>query len=326
VTRMNEAVNENLVDNGSFWFPAPATELAGQVDQLFWFILWVSLIIMIGIVFVCLLFVFKYRRKHHQQRAKKQVVENIYLELAWTLIPLALVMYVFYWGYIDFVKVSIPPADAVEIRVTGRKWAWQFDYGELGRKTLGDLVVKVNTPIKLIMSSEDILHSFFVPNFRIKRDVVPNRYTRVWFEANRVGDFQIFCTEFCGDGHSNMMGSVRVLSNEDYEKWVEGVGEDTSVSLLDLGRKLYSSKGCNACHTLDGSVGVGPSWKGLYGSLRTFVDGTSAKVDGNYIRESIVDPGAKIVNGFQANMTSFSGLLSDREIDGIIDYIKSIKR
>jgi cytochrome c oxidase subunit II len=176
------------------------------------------------------------------------------------------------------------------------------------------------------MTSDDLIHSFYIPNFRMKRDVLPNRYTTLWFQAEKVGTFQLFCTEFCGDGHSMMLGSVRVLSQEDYDAWVANGGSEGGDQPLDqVGAKLYTSRGCNACHTLDGANGIGPTWKGLFGSKRAFVSGGSKVADEDYLRESIVNPAANIVQGYQPVMPAMGDLLSDREVSALIEYIKTLK-
>ncbi len=317
---------EILISKGGFWFPEAISTQAHQVDQIFHFILWASIILFLILTVVVGYFLYKYKRTPENTYAKKHVTHNNVLEITWTVIPLVLVLFIFYWGYSGYLKMTIPPANASEIRVTGRKWMWQFDYPN-GNKSIGELVVPVHTPIRLVMSSEDVLHSFFVPNFRVKRDLVPNRYTRIWFEAKRTGNFQIFCAEFCGDGHSDMMGVVRVVTASEYQKWLKesGAAASEGVPLDQLGEKLYTSKGCNACHSTDGSAKVGPSWKGIYGATHTLASGQTVKVDDNYIRESMVDPKAKVTAGFQPVMPPFAGLLNDREIAGLIEYIKKLK-
>ena len=306
--------------------PAGASTFSSGIDSLFNFIVWGSTLLFFAIVAITLYFIVKYRRRHagHNYNGP-HVTHNTFLELAWTVPPLILVTIIFYWGFSDFLKMSVAPQNGEEIRVVGKKWLWQFEYKN-GTKTLGELVVPVNTPIKLIMSSEDVIHSFYVPNFRIKRDVLPNRYTTQWFQAKRVGNFQVFCTEYCGDGHSEMLASVRVLSHKDYVKWLKEAGSVSPDMPLDqVGEKVYAAKACITCHSIDGSAKTGPTWKGLFGSTRKLVGGTSVVADENYIRESIKNPAAKVVEGFGPVMPPYEGLLSDREIDGVIEYIKKLK-
>ena len=313
---------EQLVGHG--WYPLAATDAASGPDALFYFIYTGSIIIFIGIMIVVAYFLIKYKRSPQNKKASGQLVHQPLLEIAWTVIPFILVMIVFAWGYRDFIKMSIPPVDAMEVRITGKKWLWQIEYPRYGVKTVGELVVPVNTPVKLIMSSEDVIHSFFLPNFRIKRDVIPNRYTRIWFQANREGVFQVFCTEYCGDGHSAMLATLRVVSDEEFKEWLKVGSSGGDIPLPQLGEKVYTKYACNTCHTLDGKPSVGPTWKGLYDSNRSTETG-SVKADDNYIRESIVNPKAKIVKGYAPVMPAFAGLLSDREIDAVIEFIKAQK-
>ena len=317
-------MTENLLKNGSFWFPKPASDIAGSLEGLYGFILLVSIILFIGIISVTGYFIYKYIQTKQNLTAEKQVAHNDKLEVAWTVIPFLLVCVVFVWGYKDYLTLSIPPAQAKEIRVTGKKWFWQFNYPREGIQTLGELVVPIGQPIKLIMSSTDVLHSFYVPNMKIKRDVLPNKYTTLWFEPNREGTFHVFCTEYCGDGHSKMLATLKVVSFEAYQNWIQE-GKDAAnedIPLLELGQKLYVSKACNTCHSLDGSPNVGPTWQNVYGKKRQLVDGQSVTVDENYLRESIVNPVAKVAANFQPVMPSYAGLLSDREIDALIEFIK----
>lgn len=316
---------ESLVSNGSFWYPAPASEIAESVDTLFYVILWGSIFLFIGIVFFTLFFIFKYRRTQKRQEATGQLTHSLPLELSWTIIPLMLLLGVFYWGFKDYLYLVIPPADATEIRVTGKKWFWSFEYPEQGIVSVGELVVPVNKPVKFIMNSTDVLHSFYLPNFRIKKDCVPNHYSRIYIHPTRTGTFQIFCTEYCGDAHSNMMAILKVVSQEEYDEFLSSSSEDDDIPLAQLGEKLYVKNACNSCHSIDGSRLVGPTWKGLYGKERKMTDGRVLKADDNYLARSIVEPMADIVEGYPAVMPSYAGLLKDREITAIIEYIKTIK-
>lgn len=314
---------EELINNG--WFPKAATDAAASVDYLFYFILFLSVVCFIGIVGLMLFYILKYKRRSDDQIAESQMTHNTILEISWTVIPLILVTFIFAWGYLDFMKSTIPPVNAKEIRVTGKKWLWSFDYPQDGISTIGEIYVPVNTPIKLIMSSTDVLHSFYLPNFRIKRDTVPNRYTRLWFEANRTGTFQVFCTEYCGDGHSQMLADLHVLSEEDYADWVKsGGGSNDEMPLPELGEKLYTKFACNTCHSIDGSRVVGPTWKNLYGSDRKLADGSSVVADDDYIRTSIVYPAKQISAGYPPVMPAYPNL-SDRDLNAIIEYIKTLK-
>ena len=234
-------------------------------------------------------------------------------------------MVVFFWGANTYIKMNIAPYDAMEVNVKAQKWFWTFTYKE-GFTNANELVVPVNKPVKLIMESQDVLHSFYVPDFRVKMDVIPNRYMMLWFEPTKVGVYDIFCTEYCGQSHSEMLGKVRVLSQSDYEEWLVTANVvDESIPLVDLGQMIYKKNACYTCHSIDGSSVIGPSFKGIWGSTMEHSDGTTAVVDENYILESINEPQKKIVKGYQGVMPSYKGILRDREIQGVIEYIKSIK-
>ncbi|NDC82376.1 cytochrome c oxidase subunit II [bacterium] len=305
--------------------PKAASTFAPNIDGLFNFILYGSILLFVGILIVTALFIIKYRKRPgYSPPSGPHITHNTFLELAWTVPPLILTIFIFYWGFTGFLDMAVAPKNSLDISVTGKKWMWQFEYKN-GTKTLGEIVVPVNTPVSLIMSSEDVIHSFYVPNFRIKRDVIPNRYTKQWFEATRTGTFQIFCTEYCGDGHSQMLGVIRVVSADDYEKWLANAGSaDDGLPPEKLGEKLYTSKGCVACHSVDGTNKIGPTWKGLFGKTRAYAGGSTV-ADENYIKESIENPTAKVVTGYQPVMPSFKGLLNDKEIAGVIAYIKTLK-
>lgn len=323
---------ESLIKNGSLFLPGAANKLASEVDTLFYFIVILSTLIFIGIIAVTIYFLKKYKRTEKNKVASEQLIHNNVMEITWTVIPFILVMIIFFWSYSDYLKLTIPREGALEIKVQGRQWDWFFQHPETGEMIQNKLVVPVNTAIKLTMISTDVLHSFYLPNFRIKRDLIPNRYTRLWFKSEKIGSFQIFCTEYCGNEHSNMLAVLEVLSEDDYQKWLkESKKEDTTTPLPILGKKLYEDKSCNTCHSIDGTNAgmIGPTWKGLFGKKREFTDGTSAIAEENYIRESIVNPKKKIVKdgsrSYPPVMNTYQGLLSDREFDAIIEFIKTLK-
>ena len=222
--------------------------------------------------------------------------------------------------------MNVIPNDALEIKATGQKWFWTFDYPN-GANSINDLVVPVGEPVKLLLSSQDVIHSFFVPDFRVKMDVLPNRYTLTWFEATDTGEYEIFCTEYCGKGHSEMLGKVIVMTEVDYNAWLEKSAVDIpeGMSLEEAGAQLYTSKACVTCHSVDGRPGVAPSFKGRYGIQQRMVDGSTVMVDENYLRESILNPQAKVVEGYQPVMPTYQGVLKDRQIDALIAYIKSLQ-
>ncbi len=309
-------------DTGSFWFPAQASENAPAVDFLFNFILYISAFFFALVITLMVVFVVRYRRRAGVE-AQKTATHNTKLELAWSIIPGILLMTMFVMGAKAYVEMRNPPDDALEIQVTGQKWAWSFTYpnGHVDP----ELHVPVGQPVRLVLTSEDVIHSLFIPAFRIKMDAVPGRYTKEWFKATETGSFQIFCAEYCGTKHSDMLSQVVVHPAGEYEKWLaDSSNLLAKLTPVEAGKKLYETYGCKACHTLDGTPGIGPSWKGLYGRHETFTDGTNAVAEENYIRESIVDPQAKIVAGFGPVMPTFKGKLKDAEITAIIEYIKSL--
>jgi len=274
-----------------------------------------------------LYFSVKYRRKKGETPGVSAgPTHNTTLEVAWSIIPLVLVMIAFYLGLKTFVRMSVVPKDAMEIKVTGQKWFWSFDYPD-GTSSVNELVVPVDKPIKLLMSSKDVIHSFFVPNFRIKRDVLPNRYTIIWFQATNTGENDLFCAEYCGTKHSGMIGMVKVVSDREYEQWLvaaNSAGEGVSPAVY--GAKLYGSKGCSSCHSTDGTPGNGPSFKEVFNHSVKLGDGTQIVADENYLRESILNPAAKTVAGYQPIMPTYQSLLKDRDIDALIAYIKSLEK
>lgn len=321
---MNEKNIESLVHNGTLLFSEAASDFTSGVDWLFYFILAVSTVIFLIILVIGGWFLVKYKKSKTNLRASGQMVHFPLLEVSWTLGSFVILMFIFFVGYKDYLSMTVAPPGSMEVHASAKKWLWNFRYPS-GVQTINELVVPVDTPVKLLMSSEDVVHSFYLPNLRVKKDVYPNRYTYVWFQANRTGNFQVFCTEYCGDGHSDMTAVLRVLEKDDYEKWLINGNSTDDISIDKLGQQLYVSKGCNACHTVDGGNSVGPTWKGLFGSMRSFSGGT-VLADENYIRESIVEPNAKVLTGFSPVMPTYSGMLSDREIDAIIYYIKNLEK
>ncbi|MEX0769613.1 MAG: cytochrome c oxidase subunit II [Balneolaceae bacterium] len=306
-----------------FMLPPARSTLAAETDALFNFINVVSLIFLLGITIAIIYFAIKYRRKSPDD-VTPLITHNNTLEITWSVIPLILVMIVFGWGYNGFLNLYTPPDDAYEIRVVAQTWTWQFHYQN--GYTGNELHVPVDRPVKLVMSSNDVIHSFYVPDFRIKKDVLPNRYTSVWFEATETGDAQIFCTEYCGTAHSNMLASVIVHEQEEFQTWLATAGSaDDDMEPAELGQALIQRNGCTACHSTDGSQLQGPTFQGIFGRETTLQDGSTVTVDENYIRESILEPQAKIVEGFPPVMTSFAGALDDRQIDAIIEYFKTLE-
>ncbi len=307
-----------------FVLPKQASTLAGNVDGLFWFITAINVFFFVLIAVLVVYFMRAYRRKGPND-ATPHITHNQTLEIIWSVIPLFLVIIVFFWGFHGYVNAQIAPANAIEIQATGKKWVWGFEYPD-GMRTLNSFHVPVNRPVRIVLSSEDVIHSFFVPAFRIKKDAVPGRYTEAWFTATEPGVYQVYCTEYCGKGHSDMLAKIYVDDEAAYQKWlVEGDEEIKTMPLPELGKLVWENKGCATCHSIDGTRGQGPSWKGIWGATHTMTDGKQIVVDANYLRESILEPQTHIVQGYEPVMPTFKGLIRDREILGVIEYIKGLK-
>ncbi len=352
---------------GTISLPQASTFAAG-VDSVNDFIFWMSVFFTIAVPAVMLFFMVKYHRSKKGRRTE-QIDHSTIMEVTWTVIPSIIMFFIFYWGWIEYKAMRTPYKNAIEINVLGRQWLWNFQYTN-GRTMMNDMVVPVGKPVNLIMTSEDVLHSFYVPNFRIKQDVVPGTYTGLYFTATQVGVHKIYCTEYCGTSHSDMMGRVIVTTQGEYEAWLESgklpaiaqtpallpsapkalfetdqtrgkpVATNPATSTAtdgsnkasaiqkaphERGKELYASKGCVACHSVDGTHKAGPTFKGAFGHEVELADGSKAMVDENYLRESIEVAGVKVVKGFAPSMPPYKGTLSDDEIGSLIAYIKSLK-
>ena len=301
--------------------PVAGTKLADEVDQMFHFIHLLSLLFGLAIVGAFVLFSVLYRRKKNKQ---SQAVShhNHWLEFLWSFIPFMIFMFMFGWGWLVYKKMRTPYENALEIHVYGQMWNWDYVYKN-GKRTAGTLYVPINTPVKLIMSSRDVIHSFYIPAFRIKQDVLPGRYTALWFKAEKKGLFNIFCTEYCGTGHYSMNAKVHVMDLKDWEKWL-ATDPYEGLTMVQVGEKVFQGR-CTACHQTGTGKMIGPGLGGIFGSIRRFEDGKSSKADENYIRESILSPSVKVVEGFADQMTPFAGLLQEEELSALVEYIKSLK-
>lgn len=308
----------------SFHLPQAST-MAPMVDQLFDFILITSLISFCIIVFGKLLFLIRFWRKKKAEHLTPYITGHTATEVSVAVLLTIWVMVIFYFGWEGYKKLRAAPSDAMEVNVTGKQWLWEMQYLD-GRRLTNELVVPKGKPVKLIMTSKDVLHSFFIPHFRVKQDVIPNTYTSLWFEATQVGEFPVYCAEYCGTAHSKMLAKVRVLEPEDFEAWqVDALPLAVAKDLAQWGQEIFAGKGCPACHSVDGTPGVGPSQKGVFGGEEELADGTKMIVDENYIRESLMEPNKKVVKGFQPIMPTFQGQLSEEEINALIAFIKSLK-
>jgi len=311
--------------DGSFWLPPPSSTTSPVVDNLFYLIFGVCAFFFTLIVALMVLFVILYRRRPGVEPAKGPT-HNLALELTWSLIPLAIVIFIFYQGFVGYMDIRTSPREAYEVRVTGRKWTWSFAYpnGHVDP----DLHVPADQPVRLIMTSEDVIHSLSIPDFRLKMDVVPGRYTRAWFQAPQPGRHDLYCAEYCGTDHSTMMATVIVHERGEFERWLADAAKVfEQMSPAEKGAMLYRRMGCAGCHSTDGSAtsGGGPSLLAAYGRTHQFADGSTAVVEDNYIRESIMDPSAKVRAGYRDQMPTYKGRLSDEEITAIIEFIKSLK-
>ncbi len=309
-------------EDGTFWLPPQASTQAPQTDLAFYFIYWVSVFFFILIVFLMTVFVFRYRRRVEGEGPRVNVTHNTPLELVWTTIPLILVVVMFYMGFRGFMDLMNPPADAMDVYVLGQKWNWNFTYPNGHQDT--ELHVPVDTNVRLILESQDVIHSFYVPAFRIKRDAVPGRYNKIWFKATKPGEYLALCAEYCGTQHSDMLARVVVHEPGMFEKWLADASDPFKTrSYAEVGQ-LVVTKRCGGCHSIDGSANVGPTFKDLFGSEVKHTDGATVLVDEEYVRKSIINPQAEIVAGYDPVMPTFKGQLKDREITAIIEYLKQL--
>jgi cytochrome c oxidase subunit II len=313
------------MDNSkTFWLPEKASTFVDTVDPGFMLFYWISIFFFVLICALILVFTVKYLRRRPDQLATAQITHNLTIELAWTFIPLVIVIALFFLGMKGYLHMRIAPAGYMQVNIRGQKWSWSFEYPS---GAINDtLVVPVNTPVKLVMTSRDVLHSFYIPAFRTKADVLPNRYTSQWFQATRTGVFQVECTQYCGTNHSYMLTAVKVLEPDAYQEWLATASDPGKGKTPEqFGAILYQKRGCNACHSIDGSRQVGPSWKGLYGRMEDMTAGGAVMVDDDYLRQSMMDPASKVVMSYQPVMPTFKGVLTDREVEALISYIKSLK-
>ncbi len=304
--------------------PEQASSLASSFDYTFYVVYYLALFFFGGVMLAIIIFSLLHYRRAREERPPV-IRESKLLELTWVIIPSILVIIVFTLGFKNYVKARVSPPPAYEIKVTGKQWLWQFEYPD-GTTSVGELYVPVNRPIRLLMSSTDVIHSFYVPAFRLKYDVLPSRYTTMWFTAIKTGDYDIFCAEYCGTSHSGMLAKLHVVSQEEFDNWLASAGgPPEGVSLAEYGAQLYQQFACFTCHTTDGSKGIGPTFKGLFGKEEVLEDGTTVVVDENYLRESILDPKAKIVKGYPPVMPPYQGQLNDRQITALIEFIKTLQ-
>jgi cytochrome c oxidase subunit 2 len=301
------------------------SSFASEVDFKFMSLFWLSVVLFVVVIGPMTYFAWRYRYK--AGRVTPHQTHNTTLEVVWTAIPTLICFAIFLWGVNGYMKFAVPPGEALEVQVVGKQWLWTFEYPD-GTRSVNELHVPVNKNVRLVMTSEDVLHDFYVPDMRIKRDIIPGRYVQEWFRAapNSIGVHTSTCAEYCGKGHSDMQAKVFVDTPADYEKWMATGGtEYLDYSPEAWGKIQYERKGCSTCHSIDGSASKGPSWKGIWGKMEKLNNGTTVLVDEAYVRESMMFPQAKIVAGFDPIMPTFQGLLRENEITGLIAFIKSLK-
>ncbi len=310
----------------NFWLPKSVNANADDIDHMFYAVLALSIFFFVAIAAAVVYFVWKYRGKSMQRQIMPSSAHNDALEITWTVIPTIICVFLFYFGWRAYIQVVTPPQKAVEINVLAWRWAWEFKHAN--GVTDNNLHVPVNTPVRLVMTSKDVLHSFYIPVMRVKQDLVPRRYTYATFIATKPGTYQMYCAEYCGTNHSQMKPAVVVHEPGGYERYLnDKAAESTNMPPVELGKMLYEKKGCNACHTIDGTPRVGPTWATKdWGKQIQMSDGKSITMDENYVRESILSPLAKARPGYPPSMPSFEGQLKEKELAGLIAYIKSLKQ
>jgi cytochrome c oxidase subunit 2 len=303
--------------HASALFPAEASTIAPYADALYFFLIGMTLtgLLLVGV----LVFGFSIRYRKARNPVATQVEGSTLLEATWTIIPLAIFLVTFVWGALLYFRIYNPPANAMNIYIVGKQWMWKAEHPG-GQHEINALHVPAGRPVQLTMISMDVFHSFSIPDFRVKREVIPGRYSTVWFQATEPGTYHLFCTQYCGTKHSGMIGEVTVMTPEDYQKWTE---ESTSgTSLAQNGERLFASMGCNQCH--NGTAAArGPSLAGVYGSKLQLTNGSAVLVNDAYLRDAILNPSEHVTAGYAPIMPTYQGQISE---DGLIDLVEFIKQ
>ena len=323
-----EKISELLYTLFGFSLPEQASTQAHLVDDLYGVVMILSIVGFVGLMAAMTFFIVRYHKTNNDKSA--YIPHNTLAETIWTVIPTIIFLGIAVWGLWAYYEMNKVPDNAYKIKITGKQWLWEFGYNKDGKEAaVTDIMyIPIDTPILLDMTSTDVLHSFNIPSFRVKRDTVPGMRTKITFTANKLGDYRIYCTEYCGTSHSKMKATVRVVTKKRFQKWLNfEIKEANITDPVELGSRLFQRKGCASCHSIDGSTIVGPTLLGVYGKAREFTDGsTIPAANAEYIRESILKPQAKIVKGFSGvKMNSFAGQLSEKEIDQLIEYLKTVK-
>ncbi len=297
-------------------FPEEASNLAPQVDAIFWFEMAISAFFVLLFIVLIVTFAIRYRRRSESE-VPPRIEGNLPLEVAWIVIPFAMLLVMFYWGGLVYVRAKRPIENATTLNVLGKQWMWKVQHPEGGRE-INEMHVPLGRPVKLVMASQDVIHDFSIPAFRIKQDVIPGAYMTQWFVPTQLGEYRLFCSQYCGNGHSQMIGRIVVMNASDYQAWLAGFVPDESPSAA--GKRLFESWGCAACHGQRA-----PTMAGLYQSKVLLSDGSIVLADENYLHESILEPAAKIVASYPPIMPSYRNQLSEEQIFDLIEYIKTMQ-
>lgn len=303
------------------FLPDQASTMAARVDYLFFALIGLTLFFAALIAVMILVFMTQYRRSAQRQIGEPVHGSNL-LEIGWSIIPFGIAMVIFFWGATLFAALQRPPDNALEVTVVGKQWMWKMQHLE-GRREINELHVPVGRPVKVTLTSEDVIHSFFVPAFRVKQDAVPGRYSSLWFEATHPGEYHLFCAEYCGTTHSGMIGRVIAMEPAAFQAWLTGAAGGAGLSMAAAGERVFQEMGCVSCHT--GSAGArGPALGGLSGKTVALAGGATAVADDGYLRESIVNPQGKLVDGYGPIMPTYQGLVTEEQLLQLIAYLKSL--
>jgi cytochrome c oxidase subunit II len=319
------------------WLPEQASTFAKPVDYLHYFVITVTMIVSIAVGLLAFFFFFKYRERRKRQ-STPMVIPSVKFEVVVIGVPLFFFLLWFVQGFKDYIWYTSPPKNTMDVYVMGKKWMWKFAYPD-GPNAIGTLHVPANRPVRLLMTSRDVIHSFFIPDFRVKQDVLPGRYTELWFEATTPGRYQILCTEYCGTWHSQMWGEVVVMPGPEFDSWlaeqkaglsdrVDSGGDDGPSfrgTLVEYGKRIAMAQGCLKCHSLDGSQHIGPTWLDMYLRKETLENGETVVADEAYMTNSMIDPRAKIVKGYKPVMPTYKGKLAAPEAAALVEFIKSLR-
>lgn len=312
----------------TFWLPQGSSTISGEVDWLYYFVYYISVFFFILVMALAIWFAIKYRHREGRVIEPSAGHSNA-LELTWTIIPTLIVIVIFYYGFRGFMQLAVDPPNAYEITVNAKMWNWSFIYPN--GYVSPDLHVPANTPVRFVLTSDDVLHDLFVPDWRIKKDIVPGRFNRLWVNAEKINpdktpeEHDIYCAEYCGMNHSAMLSHAYVHDKEEFKTWLEDASNWAGKkSYFDEGQEIYKTRGCVQCHSTTGAAMTGPTWKDMFGSQVALSAGNTVTADEAYVRESILYPQAKVVKGFQPVMPSYLGTMKEQDISAVIAYMKSI--